>query len=73
MGAKLSSCGQQRLLSDWADAQADLHLRWAHTLGDSYFNSSALIRLLTNISKLVLLRQVYRLYHVLHSFLQWNR
>ena len=28
--SKLSSCGQQRLLSDWADAQADLSLRWAH-------------------------------------------
>ena len=26
---KLSSCGQRRLWSDWADAQADL--RWAHT------------------------------------------
>ena len=24
------SCGQQRLWSDWADAQADLSLRWAH-------------------------------------------
>ena len=30
-GPKLSSCGQRRLLSDWADAQADLSLRWAHT------------------------------------------
>ena len=27
---KLSSCGQLRLWSDWADAQADLSLRWAH-------------------------------------------
>ena len=27
---KLSSCGQWRLWSDWADAQADLSLRWAH-------------------------------------------
>ena len=26
----LSSCGQRRLWSDWADAQADLSLRWAH-------------------------------------------
>ena len=30
-GSKLSSCGQQRLWSDWADAQADLSLRWAHS------------------------------------------
>ena len=29
-GPKLSSCRQQRLWSDWADAQADLSLRWAH-------------------------------------------
>ena len=26
----LSSCGQRRLWSDWAAAQADLSLRWAH-------------------------------------------
>ena len=30
-GPKLSSCGQRRLSSDWADAHADLRLRWAHT------------------------------------------
>ena len=30
LGPKLSSGGQQRLWSDWADAQADLSLRWAH-------------------------------------------
>ena len=29
---KDSSCGQQRLWSDWADAQADLSLRWAHVV-----------------------------------------
>ena len=29
-GPKLSSCGQRSLWSDWADAQADLNLRWAH-------------------------------------------
>ena len=29
-GPKVSSCGQQRLYSDWADAQADLNLSWAH-------------------------------------------
>ena len=27
-GPKLSSCGQRRLQSDWADAHADLSLRW---------------------------------------------
>ena len=30
LGTKLSSCGQRRLWSAWADAQADLSLRWAH-------------------------------------------
>ena len=29
-GTNISSCGQRRLLSDWADDQADLNLRWAH-------------------------------------------
>ena len=29
-GSKVSSCGQWRLWSDWADAQADQSLRWAH-------------------------------------------
>ena len=28
-GPNVSSCGQQRLRSDWADAQADMSLRWA--------------------------------------------
>ena len=30
-GPKLSSCRQQRRWSDWADDQADLSLRWAHS------------------------------------------
>ena len=30
-GPTLSSYEQRRLWSDWADAQADLSLRWAHT------------------------------------------
>ena len=30
-GPKISSCGQRRLWSDWADDQADLNLRWAHS------------------------------------------
>ena len=29
-GPKVSWCGQRRLWSDWADAQADLSLPWAH-------------------------------------------
>ena len=29
-GPMLSSCGQRRFWSDWADAQAGLSLRWAH-------------------------------------------
>ena len=30
-GPNVSSCRQRRRWSDWADAQADLSLRWAHT------------------------------------------
>ena len=30
-GPKVSSCGQRRFWSDWADAQVDRSLRWAHT------------------------------------------
>ena len=30
LGPKLSSGGQRRLWSDWADTQADLRFRWAH-------------------------------------------
>ena len=29
-GPNVSSCGQRRLCSNWADAQADLRLCWAH-------------------------------------------
>ena len=29
-GPNVSSCGQRRLWSDWANAQADLRLRWVH-------------------------------------------
>ena len=31
LNAKLSSCGQRRLWSVWADAQADMSHRWAHS------------------------------------------
>ena len=31
LGPELSSCGQRRLRSDWADVQADPSLRWTHT------------------------------------------
>ena len=30
-GPNVSSCGQRRLWPAWADAQADLSLRWAHS------------------------------------------
>ena len=30
LGTTLSLCGQRRLRSNWAVAQADLSLRWAH-------------------------------------------
>ena len=30
-GPQLSSCWQQRLWSEWVDAQADLSIRWAHS------------------------------------------
>ena len=40
-GSKVSSCGQRRLWSDWADAQADLSLRWTH----SHFVSFVMSRL----------------------------
>ena len=40
-GPKLSSSGQGRLWSDWADAQADLSLRWAH----SHFVGFVMMRL----------------------------
>ena len=32
LGSKVSSCGQQRLWSDWVDAQADLSLCWVHII-----------------------------------------
>ena len=38
---KVSSCGQRSLLSDCADAQADLSLRWAHTLEGAFSNVAA--------------------------------
>ena len=31
LGPKRSSCGQRRPWSDWADVQAELSLRWAHS------------------------------------------
>ena len=39
----MSSCGQRRLKSDCADAQADLTLRWAHMLEDRFSDITALI------------------------------
>ena len=43
-GPKLSSCGQWRLWSEWADAQADLSLRWAHMPFCSFCHKAAHIR-----------------------------
>ena len=31
LGPKVSSCGHRRLWLDWADAQADLSVHWAHS------------------------------------------
>ena len=45
LGNKLSSCGQRRLWSDWADAQADLSLRWTH----SHFVGFVMSRLIWNL------------------------
>ena len=36
-GCKVFSCGQRRLGSDCADAQADLSLRWVHMSEGSFF------------------------------------
>ena len=44
-GPKLSSCGQQRLCSDWVDAQADLSLRWAHKPFCRFYHAPAHLQL----------------------------
>ena len=43
--SKVSSCGQRRLWSDCADAQADLSLRWAHGSEGTFSDVAALISL----------------------------
>ena len=40
-GPNVSSCGQQRLWSDWMDAQADPSLRWAHMPFCWFFHEAA--------------------------------
>ena len=40
-GCKVSSCGQRRLRSDCADAQADLSLRWRHMSEDTVSHVAA--------------------------------
>ena len=40
-GHKVSSCGQRKLWSGWANAQADLSLRWAHTHFFFFFHVEA--------------------------------
>ena len=56
LGPKLSSCGQRRLWADWADAQADLSLRWAHT----HFVGVVMSRL--NLTFLLVLKVTQLLY-----------
>ena len=55
-GSKLSSCGQRRLWSDWADAQADLSLRWAHTHFVGFV-----------MSRLICVKVIYFRFHLLHQ------
>ena len=38
---KVSSCGQRRLTSDCADAQADLSLSWAHMTEGTFLHVEA--------------------------------
>ena len=45
-GPTLFSCGQRIFRSDWADAQADLSLRWAH----SHFVGFVMLRLIYTIA-----------------------
>ena len=49
-GPKLSSRGQRKLWSDWADAQIDMSLRWAHV----YFVVFVMHRLIIMYNKLPL-------------------
>ena len=51
-GPKVSSCGQRRLWSDWANAQAELSLHWAHSHFVGYV-MSRLISLLIFLSQFV--------------------
>ena len=58
---QVSSCGQRRLWSDCADAQADLSLRWAHMSEGtfsiiethSYYAYRSVYALLINLDRLV--------------------
>ena len=43
-GCKVSSCGQRRLISDCADAQADMSLRWAHMSNSTFFDVAVSLR-----------------------------
>ena len=42
-GYKVSSCGQRRLWSDCAEAQAELSLHWAHMRESTYSHVAALL------------------------------
>ena len=45
-GPQVSTCGQRRFWSDWADTQADLSIRWGHT----HFVRFVMSRLICNIT-----------------------
>ena len=47
---KVSSWGQRRLWSDFADAQADLSLRWAHMSEGTLSHVTAQIQYVDNVS-----------------------
>ena len=67
-GPSVSSCGQRRLWSDWADAQAGLSLRWAHIHFVGFVRLLILSRCwssLTTFSKLIVIYM-----KVDHYFLQ---
>ena len=49
----LSSCGQQRLWSDWANAQADPSLRWAHRSFCWFCRAAAQMFLLFHVSFII--------------------
>ena len=73
-GPKLSSCEQRRLWSDWADAQADLSLRWAHTQFVGFVMSRLIVYLSYNIiteSCWFTATEVHGFYVYMHYSISW--